>query len=256
MRHLHVAEKHGDPGISGMVRLEQVMRGIKSTQARGGLRGAVRLPVTLDILRKLKAVWTESEPHRDGVMLWAAAALCFFAFLRAGEMTVPSDTAYDQGAHLSFEDVAADSLERAEVIRVRIKASKTDPFRVGVDVFIGKTGDELCPVTAILTYMVARGGRQGPLFVFRDGKSLTRPIFVGEVKAALGKAGIDHTGYSGHSFRSGAATTAAAKGIRDSAIKMLGRWKSEAYQLYIKTPRDQLAAVSRQLVKQNPHVVT
>ena len=98
VRHLHVAENHGDPGISGMVRLEQVMRGIKSTQARGGIKGAVRLPVTLEILRKLKAVWTESEPHRDGVMLWAAAALCFFAFLRAREMTVPSDTAYDQGA--------------------------------------------------------------------------------------------------------------------------------------------------------------
>ena len=41
MRHLHVAENHGDPGISGgMVRLEQVMRGIKSTQARGGTKGA------------------------------------------------------------------------------------------------------------------------------------------------------------------------------------------------------------------------
>ena len=246
---MHVAEKHGDQGISGMVRLEQVMRGIKSTQARAGIRGAVRLLVTLDILRKLKAV---CEPHRDGVMLWAAAALCFFAFLRAGERKVPPDIEYDQAAHLSFEDVAADSLERPEVIRVRIKASKTDPFRVGVDVFIGKTGDELCPVMAILTYMVARGGCQGPLFVFRDGKYLTRPRFVGEVKEALGKAGIDLTGYSGHSFRSGAATAAAAKGISDSTIKMLGRWKSEAYQLYIKTPRDQLAAVSRQLVKQNP----
>ena len=76
-----------------------------------------------------------------------------------------------------------------------------------------------------------------------------------EVKEALGEAGIDLTGYSGHSFRSGAATTAAAKGSSDSAIKMLGRWKSEAYQLYIKTPRDQLAAVSRQLVKQKPSVM-
>ena len=74
------------------------------------------------------------------------------------------------------------------MIRVRIKASKTDPFRVGMDVFMGRTGDELYPVTAIVTYKIARGGCQGPLFVFRDGKSLTRPRFVGEVKEALGKA--------------------------------------------------------------------
>ena len=107
---------------------------------------------------------------------------------------MPSDTAHGQGAHLSFEDVAADSLERPEVIRVRIKASKTDPFRVSMDIFIGRTGDELCPVTAILTYMVARGGRQGPLFVFRDGKSLTRQRFVGEVKEALGKLEVTTQG--------------------------------------------------------------
>ena len=44
-------------------------------------------------------------------------------------------------------------------------------------------------------------------------------------------AGIDFVPYSGHSFRSGAATTAAKQGISDATIKMLGRWKSSAYQL-------------------------
>ncbi len=51
---------------------------------------------------------------------------------------------------------------------------------------------------------------------------------------ALASAGVDSTPYSGHSFRSGAATTAASRGIGDATIKMLGRWNSEAYQLYIK----------------------
>ena len=54
--------------------------------------------------------------------------------------------------------------------------------------------------------------------------------------------------YAGHSFRSGAATTVAKQGLDDATIKMLGRWKSNAYQLHIKTPRQQLAAISCRLV--------
>ncbi len=50
------------------------------------------------------------------------------------------------------------------MLRLRIKASKTDPFRVGV---VGKTGTPLC---ALLTYMAERGEGHGPLFRFRDGR--------------------------------------------------------------------------------------
>ena len=46
---------------------------------------------------------------------------------------------------------------------------------------------------------------------------------------------------------SGAATTAKEAWISDVHINMLGRWKSPAYQLYIRTPNDQLAKISKQL---------
>lgn len=51
--------------------------------------------------------------------------------------------------------------------------------------------------------------------------------------------------YAGHSFRMEAATTAAECGLEGSLIKVLGRWKSEAYHLYIKTSRDKLAQVAK-----------
>ena len=167
-------------------------------------------------------------------MLWAAASLCFFGFLRSGEITIPSDKAFKETRHLNFKDIAVDNLSNPKALWVRIKASKTDPFRRGVDVFVGRSSCPLCPVAAMIDYVVIRGPGPGLLYRFHDNKPLTRSRFVEQVKAALTKAGIDSSHYSGHSFRSGAATTAASKGINDSTIKMLGRWKSEAYQLYIR----------------------
>jgi hypothetical protein len=70
------------------------------------------------------------------------------------------------------------------------------------------------------------------------------------VREALAAAGVDQSAYSGHSFRSGAATTAARQGVGDTTIKMLGWWKTSAYQLYIQTPKEQLAAFSQRLVAQ------
>ena len=173
------------------------------------------------------------EP-RKGKMLWAASSLCFFGFFRSG---IPRVDAFDAGTHLMFQDMQVDSLRRPRVLRVWLKSSKTDPFRVGADVYIGHTQDELCPVAAVLSYMVARGAGPGPFFCYRDGRPLTRMKLVAETKDALTKAGVNSSCYSGHSFQKGAATTAAEQGIGDATIMRLGRWQSRAYQTICKHTR-------------------
>lgn len=248
VRHLHVAEGVGDPGIAKMARLEQVLKGIKATQAKEGVQAKSRLPITPEILIKIKETWERGRIDYDKTMLWAAALMCFFGFLRAGEVCVPADNEFDAGAHLTFRDVSVDCKLEPSMVQIRVKASKTDPFRQGCDVFVGRTGKQLCPVTAIVAYLAVRGTKGGPLFTFEDGKPLTRERFVTGIRKALVEAGYDQSLYSGHSFRIGAATTAMKKGVGDATIKMLGRWKSSAYQLYVKTPRVELASISRTLV--------
>ena len=68
-----------------------------------------------------------------------------------------------------------------------------------------------------------------------------------QVRKTLALAGVDERNYAGHSFRIGAATTAAAAGVDDSMIQTLGRWKSSAYLVYIRVPQERLVAISARL---------
>lgn len=182
-------------------------------------------------------------------MLWAACTMCFFGFLRSGEIVAPTAHTFDPSYHLTLEDITIDSPAAPQLVRVHIKGSKTDPFRKGVHIFLGRTKDQLCPVAALLAYVAIRGKASGPLFRMADGTFLTRDRFVQEVRKALSAAGVDQTKYAGHSFRIGAASTAAAAGIADSTIKTLGRWESSAYQLYVRLSREELAAITPKLAR-------
>ena len=42
--------------------------------------------------------------------------------------------------HLCFGDVAVDRQIKPQVVRITVKQSKTDPFRKGIDLYIGRTG--------------------------------------------------------------------------------------------------------------------
>ena len=135
-----------------------------------------------------------------------------------------------------------DSTEAPTRMYIRIKGSKTNQMRQGVTLVVGGTGNDLCPIAAMLPYLVIWGREEGPLF--KGKNSVTREDLVVRLRYVLKEAGIDCSRYSSHSFRIGAAKTAAARGISDSTIQTLGRWASDSFARYIRIPRDELAEVS------------
>ena len=248
LRYLQICYGFPSPFESAMPKLELVMRGIKRAQGKLGLTPRRKLPITPIILRQVRAVWSRSGQDFEETMLWAAAVTCFFGFLRAGEITVLRKGDFDPSYHLSLEDLATDSVIDPSFVQLTLKASKTDPFRQGVTITIGRTDEVLCPVSALFDYVRLRGGAKGPLFIRPDGTPLTRSYFITKVREALGSIGHRNVSdYAGHSFRAGAATTAAAVGVEDSLIKTLGRYESSAYLLYIRIPREELSYVSKSL---------
>ena len=94
-----------------------------------------------------------------------------------------------------------------------------------------------------------REKKPGPLFIWADSRPLTWSRFAEEIQDVLSRAGVDQSRYCTHSFRIGAARTAAVKGIEDSLIKTLGRWESTAYLQYVRIPRSQLSVVSNRLIQ-------
>ena len=131
-------------------------------------------------------------------------------------------------------------------LRVGIKSSKTDPFRKGCFVHIGRGTYPLCALQSLLSYLTIRGDGPGPLFLFQDGRPLSRSLLTAWLRRILASAGV-HGNFSSHSFRIGAATVAARNGIPDHQIQALGRWSSTAYLSYIRTPAETLSKLSKQL---------
>ena len=105
-------------------------------------------------------------------------------------------------------------------------------------------------MAAVLSYLAARPSAPGPLFVFQDGRPLSRPKLVAAVRQALRVSGVDTVAIAG------AATTAAQAGLQNSLIQTLGRWRSSAFLSYIRTPPSQFVSVSAQLLRRDQGAAT
>ena len=55
-------------------------------------------------------------------------------------MVAPSQFTSDPAVHLGIGDVRVDNADPPALIQVRLKSSKTDPFRKGVSIYLGATG--------------------------------------------------------------------------------------------------------------------
>ena len=195
-----------------------VLRGIKRWKASTGYSPNPRLAITPYILLKLKQVWGSCPISNDCHMLWAAMCVAFFGFLCCAEFTVPASSSFDPSRHLTLRDIDPSISTPVTTITICVKHSKTNQFGKGVDIHLARTGDPLCPVSALLDYLSIRGSRDGPLFLTSAGKPLYREVLVEWLRSALSSCSFNPNLYCGHSFRIGAATTALKAGISDAKI--------------------------------------
>ena len=139
---------------------------------------------------------------------------------------------------LDFEDL--DFVE--EGLKINIRRSKTDQFGKGsVKALPYFDSPQYCPVVTLKKWLEISKITTGPLFRrFVKGSKLSENRLTDQtvallIKEYLNLAGIDSKNYSGHSLRSGFATTAAESGVEERSIMaMTGHKSSEMVRRYIK----------------------
>jgi site-specific recombinase XerD len=129
-----------------------------------------------------------------------------------------------------------------EGLKISIRRSKTDQFGEGsVKGLPYFDNSQYCPVISLKKWIEISNINSGPLFRrFTKGSKLSENRLTDQTVALLIKeylklAGIDGKNYSGHSLRSGFATSAAESGAEERSIMaMTGHKSTEMVRRYIK----------------------
>lgn len=189
---------------------------------------------------------THLRDTHDDINIRAAFCTAFAAFLRVGEFTWDNWTEQSHLTHLSRGSIRFTSDGNA---LLHLPTSKTDQFRQGTTIPLAASHDTTCPVTALKTlYLRYPKNNFEPLFSKVIG-SFNQSWVIQRLHSLLRTGGINSEGFSGHSFRRGAANSALQAGISRQDIMKMGRWKSDAMDRYFSstTNTKNLLALSKQL---------
>ena len=121
----------------------------------------------------------------------------------------------------------------SEGVKINIKSSKTDQFGEGfVKALPYFKRSQYCPVVSLKKWIEISKIASGPVFRrFIKGSKLSEKRLTDQtvallIKEYLNLAGIDSKNYSGHSLRSGFATSAAESGVEERNIMAMTGHKS------------------------------
>ena len=246
IRFHYLLDGHSQLDFANMHRLQILLRGIKRNSTPVV---RPRHPITGDILKALcKKLDAGLFGRFTDVMLKTVYITAFFGFLRCGEFTCLEK--FEPESNLCVSDLEL----QENPVSLHLKQSKTDPFRKGMNIQLFCNGSAICPQCQLKHYMEVRrvlvpiSSCREPLFVTQQGSPLSRTIFLDFLKHTFQATNIPHENFSGHSFRIGAATSASATSlIGDHMIKTLGRWNSDSYCRYIRTPMSAIHQAQIQL---------
>ena len=124
----------------------------------------------LSLNKGARSLWAGQAIGFDTVMWWAACCIAFFFFLlfRMGELTSPTfrshgpvDCMYVEGCGCRWPQQSIASQDSPAKIKGRSGRR--------VNIYLGRTDEDLCPVAALLAYLAVCGMEPGPLFELSNG---------------------------------------------------------------------------------------
>ena len=251
VRQLHI--QHGTicPNTRSAT-IKALLKGKENSEFAANTNGLQdkRRPITPELLLLLKnAITNWHSSICDKRMLWSACSLMFFGAFRSSELLCDNSNSFDPRYTLCQQDVklVENPSSREKRLLVLVKTPKEEKRGRNIEVSIHQASSAtLCAVTAWEKWQVYRpqGDPTQPLFRWENGTLLTTSQLNGLLKQWLGE------NFSSHSFRIGAASHMGQLGYQDKDIQALGRWRSNAFESYIRLGKLRRNIVARNFCKQ------
>ena len=185
------------------------------------------LPITRSILHALIAALPFAVTNQYQLALWKAVfLLTYHGCMRTGEVTLankPQNLIQTSQIHFT-----------QDTLRIAFRAYKHSQGATPTITISADPSSNCCPVTSLRNYLAYRGPIPGPLFIHQDASAATRQQFSEKLKTTATMCNLPSHCYNTHSFRVGRATQMATDGQSDQIIRTAGRWKSSAFQRYIR----------------------
>ena len=201
-----------------------------------------RLPFTLSILHAMLSVLRRGcfSPYIDS-LLDCTFSMAFYGFLRCGKFTTRSNV-FNPATDVCVSDLTF----HPDFFNLLLKHSKTGG---SCNVIVANIGGPYCPFSSMLKYVKMRppSGLLSPLFITPTNNPMSQSWFSHHLSQVVAKCDLPSGKYSGHSFRIGAATSAALQGVSTASLQQLGRWSSSAYSSYIRPDSAAIIEAQRSL---------
>jgi integrase len=200
-------------------------------------------PITIQQLAILKSRLTLSNPRHS--LFWAVATVAFHAMARLGEMLPADDTRAQWSVRLAH--LTLGNGENGPYATITLPRSKTHDPNIKATLAIWADGSDTCPWAAIKAYLKLRldtryASDSDALWCIENGKAISKRWFLEALAQYLPEYEV-----TGHSFRAGGATHLALRGYPKWIIQRLGRWTSDAFEVYIRTKPELLIAFAQAL---------
>ncbi|KAL7282059.1 hypothetical protein ACG7TL_003527 [Trametes sanguinea] len=201
-----------------------------------------RAPLALQEIASMAPSFTLADPLDAAV--WACLCVGFFSLARLGELTVTTQKSFQTDLHPSRASVRSEAHRDGSEVRV-IRLPRTKSAIAGEDISFARQVGAIDPWAALDNHFaVNQLAPSVHLFAYRKPSNnaivpLTRRAFLARVKVAA--LGIGLPNVSGHSLRIGGTLEYLLRGLSFETVKAIGRWKSEAFTLYLRKHAQVLA---------------